>query len=64
MSIKELYTENSRLYVSCPVCSIMIMEAREVADGVIKCGRCHKKIWFEVKDGKVTTIPLSQKKID
>ncbi len=56
------YNIYDRMYVSCPVCSVMIMEAQTVTDGIIKCCRCHKKIWFEIQDGKVTAIPLSRKK--
>lgn len=60
MENKDFSTFN-RMYISCPICSAMIMQARAVTDGIIKCERCHKKIWFEIKDGKVTTMPLSRK---
>ena len=53
---------SKRLYVSCPICSTMLMQAHIIDDGIIKCERCHKKIWIEIKDGKVTSIPLSLKK--
>lgn len=64
--MQETISENikplpARFYVSCPICSVTIMQAKSVIDGIIKCERCHKRVWFEIKDGKVFAVPLKLK---
>lgn len=39
---------SNRLYINCPICCAILLHARIVKDGIIKCERCHKRSWIEI----------------
>ncbi len=51
-----------RCYVSCPVCAFTLIQATSINDGIIKCLHCHKRIYVEIIDGKVSALLLHDKK--
>lgn len=52
---------SNRLYINCPICGAILLQAQIVKDGIIKCERCHKRSWIEIHEGKVTAIPINKK---
>lgn len=51
----------NRLYINCPICGAILLQAQIVKDGIIKCERCHKRSWIEIQNERITAIPLSKK---
>lgn len=45
-----------RLFVSCPACGTIIMQAEGAKNIVSKCHKCHNMITIEVEGKKVVTI--------
>ena len=45
-----------RLYVSCPVCASLLMQAEGAKNAYMKCPKCHNMITVEVEHNKVLTI--------
>lgn len=53
--IKEI---PERMYATCPICSTILIQAKTLIDGTIKCEKCHQRIKVSIISGKVTTVPL------
>lgn len=45
-----------RLYVSCPVCGNVILQAEGAKNAITKCEKCHNLITLEADKNKVVTI--------
>ena len=50
-----------RLYVSCPVCGNVIMQAEAVKNAILKCDNCRQRITVEVDGNKVVTLAPTEK---
>ncbi len=50
-----------RLYVSCPVCGSVIMQAESAKNVIMKCEKCRNMITVEVEGNKVITLAPTEK---
>lgn len=53
----------NRLFVSCPVCGTILLQAEGAKNAFIKCQRCHNMITVEVERNKVITLAPTDKSL-
>lgn len=42
----------TRKYVSCPICSKVLLQGELVKNTLVKCENCHRRIFVEIENGK------------
>lgn len=52
-----------RLFVSCPVCANLLMQAEGAKNAYIKCPKCRNMITIEVERNRVVTVAPTEKSL-
>lgn len=60
MTEKNESKKYKRLYVCCPVCGKILIQAEQIKDAIMKCFFCHHYICIELENDRVTA-KLSKK---
>lgn len=42
----------ARKYVSCPICSKVLLQGELVKNTLVKCENCHRRIFVEIENGR------------